>query len=88
MNVVEQEYIPNRENPQKIAITVEADVNGERKQQRKVFSPHQVSNGTWEKHFVKWIENQEKETEIPDLQGETIENTGYDHTGPERDYPE
>lgn len=86
--VKKQNYIPNKENPKKVEITVRAEINGESKTETKRFVPKQVAEGRWEKHFCRWIEEQEEQTEIPDLEGEIIRNSGYDHTGPERDYPE
>lgn len=84
--VVNQEYIPNKENPQNVEITVEAEINGQTRKETKRFKPKQVSQGRWEKHFCIWIEEQEENKDVPDLQGETIENSGYDFTGPEKDY--
>lgn len=86
--VVNQEYIPNKENPQRVKITVETEIDGEKVQETKRFTPKQVSEGRWEKHFCRWVDEQTETNNIPDLQGETIENSGYDHTGPERDYPD
>jgi len=85
--VVEQDFIPNKKNPKRIEITVKANINGETKTQDFPFGPKQVADGRWEKHVVSWIEDQEGELEIPDLKGEKIQNSGYDFTGPERDYP-
>ncbi|MGK7368813.1 MAG: hypothetical protein ACNS64_01260 [Candidatus Halalkalibacterium sp. M3_1C_030] len=84
--VLEQDFIPNRENPKRIEITVEADVNGEKIEQKFPFSPKQVTDGRWEKHVVTWIEDQEEDKDVPDLKGEKIQNSGYDFTGPEKNY--
>lgn len=86
--VKKQEFIPNRNEPQHVNITVEADINGETKENTFTFKPRQVSQGSWEQVVMRWIENKEAENDIPDLEGETLKNTGYDHTGPERSYPE
>lgn len=88
LKVIEQNFIPNKEEPKRVEITVETDVNGESIQKTMRFKPSQVSEGRWEKHFISWIEKQEKSRKIPDLKGENVKNSGYDHTGPEREYPE
>ena len=85
--VLNQENIPNDENPEKVKITVEGQINNEKKTVTKTFTPKQVRQGRWEKHFCIWIEEQENK-KVPNLEGETIENSGYDFTGPERDYNE
>jgi len=97
MEVEEQNYVPNKENPQKIEITISFEHEGERHEiSLPRFDPKQVATGSWELHACRYIdkkiENLEGKTkhEIPDLEGETIKNSGYDFTGPgDKDrYPE
>lgn len=89
IEVISQEFIPNRKNPKKVKIAVKAEIDGEGEVELgpKTFDPEQVAEGRWEKHFVREVERREGDLEIPDLEGEKVKNTGYDHTGPERDYP-
>jgi len=95
LTVEEQNYIPNRENPERIEITVSAEVDGEKiTVTPPAFAPRQVASGQWEMHACRYIDKELEKKEgktqhdIPDLEGETIENSGYDFTGPDRDYPE
>lgn len=94
-DVVEQQFIPNKENPKRIKLRVKAEVDttgdGSLEEIEKGFrfAPKQVRTGSFEKHVVSWIEEIEADhCECPDLEGERIENSGYDFTGTERDYPE
>lgn len=87
-DVVKQDFIPNKENPQHIEIKVKANINGEKKTNKFTFKPRQVSQGSWEQVVMRWIENKEASKQVPDLEGETLKNTGYDHSGPERSYPD
>jgi len=87
-DVKKQEFIPNKENPEKVKITVETSINGEKQTETKRFTPKQISEGRWEKHFCRWVDEQEENVDVPNLEGEKITNSGYDHTGPDRDYPD
>lgn len=91
--VEKMDYIPNQENPERIEMTVSTtvEVNGEKKDieiSPPAFTPDQISSGRWEKHVCRKIDDKvdeikgETRHEIPDLEGETIENSGYDFTGP------
>jgi len=90
LKVVKQKYIPNKDNPSKIELTCEAEIQGVTKRKSLTFSPRQVADGRWEKHFITWLEQEEgeKKQDVPDLENERIKNTGTDGTGPERNYPE
>lgn len=95
LTVEKQNYIPNKENPKRIELTVSAEVDGEKIEVTPpAFEPKQVATGAWEKHACRYIDKEIEKNEgrckhdVPDLEGETIENSGYDFTGPERDYPE
>lgn len=97
MEVESQNYIPNREKPQKIDITISFEYDGERHEiNLPNFEPEQVASGSWEKHACRYIDRKieqlegKSKHEIPDLEGESIRNSGYDFTGPQdKDrYPE
>lgn len=95
ITVEEQNHIPNRENPERIEITISTKHEGERIEVTPpAFTPQQVASGAWEKHACRYIDKEieelegETKHEVPDLEGEKIKNSGYDFTGPERDYPE
>lgn len=93
--VENQEYIPDRENPERIELTVSFEYDGESYTVTPpAFEPKQVANGQWEMETCIYIDKKIQEVEcscqheVPDLRGERIENTGYDFTGSRREYPE
>ena len=97
MDVESQNYIPNKENPKRIEITVSFEYDGETYEVTPPpFSPSQVAKGSWEKHACRYIDKRiediegKTQHEIPNLEGETIKNSGYDFTGPQdkERYPE
>ena len=96
-DVEEQEYIPDKENPDWIEITISFTYDeNEYEITLPRFEPKQVADGRWEKHACRKIDKkveeieEQKDYDIPDLKGERIQNSGYDFTGPkDKDkYPE
>lgn len=76
-------------NVQRYLVTVSTTVENERFEKQFRIAPRQLAQGTWEKHVVRWIDELQGNTHnVPDLEGETLTNSGIDHTGPDRDYPE
>jgi len=101
LHVENQNWIPNKQNPERIEITVstEVEIDGETHEIEvtpPAFEPNQVATGSWEKHACRYVDKKiaeirgEGKHEVPDLEGETVENSGYDFTGPgDKDrYPE
>ena len=94
---MEQEYIPSKDEPEYIEITISFTYDGDSYEiTLPRFEPRQVADGRWEKHACRYIDKKidkienRIEEEIPDLKGEKIRNSGYDFTGPENKdrYPE
>lgn len=95
IQVEKQEFIPNKENPQKIVVTFSFTHEGEEYEiTPPAFKPRQVATGQWEQQACLYVDDKIEEIEgkskheIPDLEGEEVKNSGYDHTGTQRNYPE
>lgn len=93
--VEEQDFIPNRENPKRVFISISFEYDGEKHFIEELpFSPKQVATGSWERVVLKKIDRkiddlqEECKHEIPDLKGEEIENDGPNTPDPGYDYPD
>lgn len=93
--VTRQDFIPDTQNPDFIDIDVEFEFEGETYEVKGLrFEPRAISDGSYEQQVCIAIDKKidevrgETKHEIPDLEGETVENTGYDGTGTQNDYPE
>lgn len=76
-------------NIQRYLVTVSTEIDGDTHEKEFRVPPRQLAQGTWEQHVVRWIDDLKGESpKVPDLEGETLTNSGVDHTGPDRDYPE
>lgn len=87
--VKDQNYIPNKENPEKIEMTVEFEYNGQKHELTPpAFKPVQIANGQWEQQVCIYIDDKVQQIKgnvkenVPNLEGESIQNSGYDNTGP------
>jgi len=95
-DVERQDFVPNKENPEKIFITISTEYEGEEIRFEDLkFDPRQVATGAWEKVIVAKIDrkideiNARTEWNVPDMEGETLENKGGNDTpSVAGDYPD
>lgn len=93
--VEEQDFVPNKENPKKVFITISFEYGGDRHLiEHLKFSPQQVATGSWESVAVTKIDDKIDSLEsccrhdVPELEGVEIHNDGPNTPEPGYDYPD